>query len=52
MRPQIYETQYRSPQLPLWHFGDDEWLKILRLPPTKQRKKQAQDSVEQQRLFG
>ncbi|MDQ5854580.1 MAG: DDE-type integrase/transposase/recombinase [Chloroflexota bacterium] len=30
--PQLVETQYRSPQLPLWTFGDGEWLKVLRIP--------------------
>ncbi len=30
--PTVYETQYRSPQLPLWQFCDDAWLKIVRLP--------------------
>ena len=49
--PRIYETQYQSLQLPLWQFGDEEWLKILRLPPAKQRRKQSSNSVMQQRLF-
>ncbi len=49
--PQIYETQYRSPQPPLWQFGNDEWLKILRLPPVKIRKKRPQNIATQQRLF-
>jgi hypothetical protein len=49
--PRLYETQYQSPQLPLWQFGDGEWLKILRLPPAKQRRKQSSNSVMQQRLF-
>lgn len=30
--PHILETQYRSPQLPLWELGDGEWLKVVRLP--------------------
>ena len=27
-----YETPHRSPQPPLWTWGDDEWLRVLRLP--------------------
>ena len=48
--PRIYETHYRSPQLPLWQFGDDEWIKILRIPPPRGRKKHAESSVMQERL--
>jgi len=28
---QLFETQHRSPQLPLWELGDREWLKVVRL---------------------
>ncbi len=49
--PQIYETQYRSPQLPFWQFGDDEWLKIVRLPRLSVRKKRLQPAATQHRLF-
>lgn len=28
----IFETQFRSPQLPLWDLGDGEWLRVIRLP--------------------
>lgn len=49
--PDIYETQYRSPQLSLWEFGDAEWLKILRLPRHTIRKKQSSPTLIQQRLF-
>ncbi len=31
-QPQINDTQYRSPQLPLWQFGDADWLRIIHLP--------------------
>jgi putative transposase len=31
--PQLFETQHRSAQLPLWEIGDSEWLKVVRLPP-------------------
>ena len=27
--PRLFETQYRSPQLPLWELGDGDWLKIV-----------------------
>ena len=46
-----YETPYRSPQLPLWQFGDDEWLKILRLPQVSKRKAPPQPEAAQERLF-
>jgi hypothetical protein len=49
--PQLYETQYRSPQLPLWQFGDDDWLKIVRLPRLSVRKKRLQPAATQHRLF-
>ncbi len=49
--PQIYETHYRSAQLPLWRFGDDEWLKIVRLPPPKARQRRLQYPAIQQQLF-
>jgi hypothetical protein len=30
---QLFETPHRSPQLPLWTWGDDDdWLPVLRLP--------------------
>jgi hypothetical protein len=29
--PQLVETVFRSPQLPLWELTDDEWRKIV--PP-------------------
>jgi putative transposase len=29
---QLCETPHRSPQLPLWTWGEDEWLPVLRLP--------------------
>jgi hypothetical protein len=49
--PDIYETQYRSAQLPLWQFGDTEWLKILRLPRYRLQKKEPSPMLKQQRLF-
>jgi putative transposase len=50
--PQIYDTQYRSPQLPLWQFGDDEWLKVLRLPHVRVRRSRLLANVTQEPLFG
>lgn len=29
---QLFETPHRSPQLPLWPRGEDDWLPVLRLP--------------------
>ena len=49
--PHVSETQYRSPQLALWQFGDDEWVKIIRRQPFKVRKKRPPPDVMQQRLF-
>lgn len=34
---QLFDTQHRSPQLPLWDLGDGEWLKVIRLPPPQRR---------------
>jgi putative transposase len=28
----LFDTPHRSPQLPLWRQGDDDWLPVLRLP--------------------
>jgi len=36
--PRLFETQYRSPQLPLWELGDGDWLKILWLGPYAPRR--------------
>jgi hypothetical protein len=49
--PQVYETQHRSAQLPLWTFGDDEWPKVMRVPPMKVRKKRPLLAVNQPALF-
>ncbi len=49
--PHLYETQYQSSQLPLWQFGDHEWLKVLRVAPRVIRKKQAHPNVTQEVLF-
>jgi putative transposase len=31
---QLFETRYRSPQLPLWELGESEWLKVVRCLPS------------------
>ena len=49
--PQLYETQYGSPQLPLWQFGDTEWLKVLRLPRVSAHRNPPQIPVTQEDLF-
>jgi transposase InsO family protein len=36
--PRLFETQYRSSQLPLWELGDGDWLKILWLGPNAPRR--------------
>ena len=45
--PRLLETQYRSPQLPLWELGDGDWLKVLWLGPyAPQRPKRAAVGVQ------
>lgn len=36
---QLFATQYRSPQLPLWELGEGEWLKVLRMETVPGRKR-------------
>jgi hypothetical protein len=36
---QLFETQFRSPQLPVWEIGDGEWLKVVRVPEATRRRK-------------
>ena len=36
--PRLFETPYRSTQLPLWELSDTEWLKVMRRPPYAPRK--------------
>jgi len=31
--PLLFETPYRSAQLPLWEMSDTEWLKVIQRPP-------------------
>jgi putative transposase len=47
----VFETRYRSPQLPLWELGPDDWHLAVRLPEYAPRhRRQATDEV-QPRLF-
>ncbi len=48
--PRIFEHRYHTSQLSLWELGEDEWLKIVRLPmPAPRRRCSAK--VVQERLF-
>jgi hypothetical protein len=47
VRPeQVFETPYRSPQMPLWTWGEDEWLPVLRLPAYAPRRPRATAAVQ------
>jgi len=37
---QLFVTPYRSPQPPLWTWGDDDWLPVIRLAPYAPRRTQ------------
>jgi len=43
---QLFETRYRSPQLPLWELGEGEWLRVLRIPPFLRQERRS-PTVEQ-----
>jgi transposase InsO family protein len=47
---QVYTTRYQSPQLRLWQFGDEDWLKILRLP-RHVRRRRIRPPIVQEHLF-
>lgn len=47
---QLFETQYRSPQLPLRELGDGEWLTVVRVPSATPRR-QRKDAPHQQLLL-
>jgi transposase len=36
---QVFDTQYRSPQLSLWELGDGEWLRVVRAPARPNRRR-------------
>lgn len=48
--PQLFETPYQSPQLPLWDLSDAEWLKVMRRPDYAPRASR-QETVAQPTLF-
>jgi hypothetical protein len=47
---QLFETQDRSPLLPLWELGEGEWLKVVRVPPPTLRR-QRKDAPHQPLLL-
>jgi len=47
---QLFETQYHSPQLPLWELGDGDWLKVVRLRSSRRRLTHT-DAICQLELF-
>jgi len=36
---QLFETQYRSPQLSLWELGDGEWLRVVRVSARESKRR-------------
>lgn len=48
--PRLFETAFRSPQLPLWELNDDEWRKVVRRAPYAPRARQ-REMVTQPTLF-
>jgi putative transposase len=50
--PQLFETQYRSPQLMLWDAGAVEWHLVRRMPDASRRRSRSPtEQVFQQSLF-
>jgi len=43
---QLFETPHRSPQLPLWVRGEDDWLPVLRLPAYAPRRPRPVGAVQ------
>jgi len=43
---QLFETPHRSPQQPLWTWGEDEWLPVLRVPAYAPREARSTDAVQ------
>jgi hypothetical protein len=42
----LFETPYRSAQLPLWELSDTEWLKVVRRPPYAPRRPRSEGSTQ------
>ncbi len=47
----VYETPHRSPQPPLWAWGESEWLRVLRLPAYAPRRRAGDAAYVQAPLF-
>lgn len=43
----LFETPYRSPQLPLWERQADEWLTVIRVAPYAPRRRRPPQSAWQ-----
>jgi hypothetical protein len=50
-QPRLFETAFRSPQLPLWEPSDAEWLKTLPLPAAAHRRRRPSAGGVQAPLF-
>lgn len=50
--PQLFVTPYRSPQLPLWELGEDEWHKVVRLPVPHIRRRRSGTGTQEALDFG
>jgi putative transposase len=48
---QLCETPHRSPQPPLWTWGEDEWLPVLRLPAYSPRRPRATEALQSPLFF-
>ncbi len=48
---QLFETPYRSPQLPLWDREEVEWLSVIRVHPYAARQRYHSTGVTQLYLF-
>ncbi len=44
--PELFETPFRSPQLPLWELGNEEWLKVLRVPEYAPRRRHVSRHIQ------
>ncbi len=50
--PKLFMTPYRSPQLPIWELGEDEWYKVVRLPSPSIRQRRATTGTQEVLDFG
>lgn len=49
--PQFYETPFASPQPELFHLDETEWLKVMRRPPYRPRRRKPSHSAHQLLLW-